>query len=338
MRSCKFFFKRLLLLLLLILLYQQFSLLYYSVILIPVGFQKVKITNKSLEAPKEISKSYPDHKISEFYDYFPSRISLEKSFKNYLLRQDIRNSYGKNNVLFKYAFENEKLANISHCFLFSIGYRDDLVINQQVDFESFTHRDIVRVPIYDEYRKTANKIILTLYLLDQMEIPFKFVLKTDDDIFLKINKIIPLLHNLKDDNVFIGHVVHNSIPIRDSSNKWYVSKEDYPSKYYKPYLMGSCYIFRRTIIDTIAKKHYTVPLIPMEDIHVSYLVTGSGYYLSDSRHFYHCNSFYQCKDSYIVDMGRNLFRRKYIMSRFKQDFAYYNRTYKLLDYEIMAEY
>ncbi|KAF1741571.1 hypothetical protein MXB_3196, partial [Myxobolus squamalis] len=225
---------------------------------------------------------------------------------NYALRQNIRNSYGKNNVKFKYMFENGTQRDISHCFLFSIGYREDIVLNNMVDFESFIYNDIIRIPIYDTYRKTANKIVLTLYLLDQMEIPFKFVIKTNDYIFLKINKLIPLLHNLKNENVFFGYVSNNAQPIRIANHKWYVSKEDYPYDVYKPYVLGSCYIFRRSILNTIIRRHYKVPLIPMEDIHISYLVTESGYNLTDLRSLYYCYMADGCKNSLIIDIGRNL--------------------------------
>ncbi|KAF0985446.1 hypothetical protein HZS_1216, partial [Henneguya salminicola] len=59
--------------------------------------------------------------------------------RNILIREDIRNTYGKNHVKYKYKLNSKNLnsSKISHCFLFSIGYINDLLVNQQVDYEAF---------------------------------------------------------------------------------------------------------------------------------------------------------------------------------------------------------
>ncbi|KII72686.1 Beta-1,3-galactosyltransferase 1 [Thelohanellus kitauei] len=238
---------------------------------------------------------------------------------HYLLRQDIRETYGKNHFGYKYSSSDTKSGNVSYCFLFSIGYRDDVALNQQVDYEAYINKDIIRVPILDEYRETAHKIIFTLYLLDRMDHSFEYALKSDDDIFLKINQIIPDLRKLGKKHVFIGHKIVGAIPIRDNTHKWFVGEDDYPSSIYSPYLKGSCYIMRRSIIKNVSIAHYNTTLIPMEDIHISYLVSGLGYELTNSPHYYHCLHFILCKNSYIVDVGRNLFRRNYIWKRIKED-------------------
>ncbi|KII72682.1 Beta-1,3-galactosyltransferase 1 [Thelohanellus kitauei] len=231
---------------------------------------------------------------------------------HYLLRQDIRETYGKNHVSYKYSFSEALPRNVSHCLLFSIGYRDDITLNQQVDYEAYIYNDIIRIPIFDVYRETAHKIIFTLHLLDRLKHNFEYVLKSDDDIFLKINKIIPDLHYLEKKHVFIGHLVEGATPIRNKNNKWYVSEDDFSEDVYAPYLMGSCYIFRRSIIQNLTIAHYNTTLIPMEDVHISYLVTSLGYNLTNSPHYHHCINFLDCKNSYIVDMGRNMFRRNYL--------------------------
>lgn len=239
---------------------------------------------------------------------------------NYLLRKEIRESYGKNRRKYKYEFIGKQPQNIAHCFLFSIGYREDQTINQQVDYESYIYKDIIRIPIFDQYRQTSHKIMLTLHLLDKMDSDFEMILKADDDIFIKVNKVVPYLLSLNEKNVFIGAKQVGVIPIRQPDHKWYVSKEDYPGNIFKPYLMGACYVFRRNIIEKIFQKHYVVKSIPMEDIHISYLVSKSGYKITDSYKLYHCKNFNDCKDSLILDMGRNIFRRKYILKIYQKEY------------------
>ncbi|KII69193.1 Beta-1,3-galactosyltransferase 1 [Thelohanellus kitauei] len=238
---------------------------------------------------------------------------------HYLIRQDIRATYGKNHVNYKYAFSKTHKKNISHCCLYSIGYRDDIAVNQQVDYEAYTHRDILRIPVLDAYRETANKIILTPYLLDQMNNSFEYVLKSDDDTFLKINKIIPYLQNLEKEHVFIGHKWIEGPAIRNKSHKWYVSEDDHPGDVFKPYLSGSCYIFRRNIIHNVSLEHYRTSLIPMEDIHISYLVSNLGYNITNSPYFYYCTNYSQCNHSYAVQIGHDLFVRKMLYKFLKAD-------------------
>ncbi|KII71732.1 Beta-1,3-galactosyltransferase 1 [Thelohanellus kitauei] len=238
---------------------------------------------------------------------------------HYLLRQDIRETYGKNHVNYKYSFSKKPAKNLSHCLLFSIGYRDDIAVNQQVDYEAYTYKDIIRIPVLDAYRETAHKIIFTLYLLGRMNHSFEYVLKTDDDIFLKINKIIPHIHSLDKEQVFIGHRVVGAIPIRDKMHKWYVSEEDYPYGVYDPYMMGSCYILRRSIIQNVSIAHYHTPMIPMEDIHISYLVSGLGYNLTNSHRYFYCINIFSCQNSYIIDISRDLHKRKSLFRNLQAD-------------------
>ncbi|KAF0985541.1 hypothetical protein HZS_1540, partial [Henneguya salminicola] len=220
--------------------------------------------------------------------------------KNYLVREHIRNTYGRNHVKFKYKFNHENVnsRNFSHCFLFSIGYIDNQEINLQVDFEAFVKKDIIRIPLFEEYRKIIHKIIVTFYLLDQMKIPFKFILKSDEDIFLKINDIIPYINRFKESDVFIGRVITGAIPYRDKTHKWYVDPIFFPTNVFDDYLNGACYVLRRNIVNSLVKKHYMIPLIPIEDVHISHIVTKLGYKLTNSDRFHHCVENIQCKNSF----------------------------------------
>ncbi|KII72684.1 Beta-1,3-galactosyltransferase 1 [Thelohanellus kitauei] len=288
---------------------------------------RITLQNIYRKGPFPLNSEYMNDIIDYVRDVFDYNCKKEAEVVNFiisdpthnLLRQHIREKYGMNDND-NYSPSDTESGNVYHCFLFSIGYRDDVALNQQVDYEAYIHKDIIRVPILDEYRETAHKIILTLYLLDRMNHSFKYALKSDDDIFLRINKIIPDLRKLGKKHVFIGHKIVGAIPIRNNTHKWFVDEKDYPGDIYNPYLNGPCYIMRRSIIRDVSIAHYNTTLIPMEDIHISYLVSGLGYDLTDSPHYYHCLHFIFCKNSYIVDVGRNLFRRNYIWKRLKKDF------------------
>ncbi|KII69896.1 UDP-GalNAc:beta-1,3-N-acetylgalactosaminyltransferase 1 [Thelohanellus kitauei] len=241
--------------------------------------------------------------------------------RNFLLRQDIRRSYGKNRVNFNYEFaENDP--NISHCTFFSIGYLDDTQLNEQVDLETHIYEDIIRVPLLEDYRRTAHKIILTYFLLNMLTNTFDFILKTDDDIFLKINQIIPYLSRLKQTDVFIGHKIYFAFAIRDKTNKWHLSYEEHPDRWLGVYLMGSCYVIRRSIIQNLVMLHNHSRMMGMEDVYISNLVKKMGFQITNSPHLYHCNRYFGCKNSYIIDMGLNPITRQYVINSYHDYIVY----------------
>lgn len=244
---------------------------------------------------------------------------------NYILRKNIRESFGKNNKNFKY--ENlRKLRNLqhnySHCLLFSVGYTKDRNINKQIDLESFKNKDLIRIPILEDYRELSHKVILTLHLLNQISTNFEMILKSDDDMFIKINKMIPYLLNVDKNEVILGEILWKSPVIRDPSLKWYVSKEDYPYPVYKPYINGPCYAIRRSIIDEIVKKHYKVKTIPMEDVHISYLIKSAGYKLTDSNRFYFYTNITWAKSSYMLYMGNDIEARNEMLAELQKEYEY----------------
>lgn len=239
--------------------------------------------------------------------------------KNYHIRRNIRESFGNNKKKYKYENLGNKTINNYHCTIFSIGYLNDPNLNQVVDYESFIYRDILRIPIFEEYHLTVHKIILTLFLLNQVTYNFKNIIKINDDILLKINKLIPYIMGINKNEVFVGEVIKNQIPERDPKQKWYVSETEYPANVFKPFLNGACYVLNRSIINDIVEKHYSLKTIPIENIHISYLVTESGYSLSNSNYIWQCIKA-DCEKSYVIDIGRDSFLRKILLDKYRKEY------------------
>ncbi|KII64988.1 Beta-1,3-galactosyltransferase 1 [Thelohanellus kitauei] len=236
---------------------------------------------------------------------------------NFDMRQNIRNALGKDSP-HSHVLNNSKPTK-EHCTLFSIGYTSDVRLNQQVDWEAYTKGDVIRVPLIESYRETAHKIILTLFLLNKMKGSFQYILKIDDDIFVRINKLLPYIRKLTESQVFIGHVAKNKGRVRDPKHKWYVSDLDYPDKVYKPYVLGFSELFRRNIIDRLAAQHSKTHLIPMEDIHISYLVNKLGYNLTNEPRFYYCNNPQNCRNRFVVDIGKNIQNRNKLIASIQSE-------------------
>lgn len=57
-------------------------------------------------------------------------------------------------------------------------------------------------------------------------------------------------------------------PIRDKSDKWHVTFEEYPHDIYPDYMGGPGYVLSYMAAHKVVDASYKVPFIPMEDVFV----------------------------------------------------------------------
>lgn len=69
----------------------------------------------------------------------------------------------------------------------------------------------------------------------------KFLMKTDDDIFINTKLIEQILEKANSSTV-IGYVKSNIKPLREIESKWFMPYWLYSKKYYPDYATGSGYI------------------------------------------------------------------------------------------------
>lgn len=87
--------------------------------------------------------------------------------------------------------------------------------------ESSTHNDIIQENFYDSYNNlTIKSIIMLKWLLNNCN-RGKFLMKTDDDMFVNLPLLVKLLKTKSNnDGVLIGSLICNAKPITDPKNKW----------------------------------------------------------------------------------------------------------------------
>ncbi|KII64992.1 hypothetical protein RF11_01209 [Thelohanellus kitauei] len=98
-----------------------------------------------------------------------------------------------------------------------------------------------------------------------------------------MNKFMPYVRKFTETQIFIGHVTKGYRRFKNRKNKWYVIDLNYPDYVYKPYVIGFAKLIRRNIFPELASVHSNTHLIPMEDIHMSYLVLATDYRLIDEH-------------------------------------------------------
>lgn len=67
---------------------------------------------------------------------------------------------------------------------------------------------------------------LRMCKLFQIEIlPAKYIMKTDDDAFVRIDEVLSSLKEKASNGLVYGQISFESAPHRDKDNKWYISPE-----------------------------------------------------------------------------------------------------------------
>lgn len=67
--------------------------------------------------------------------------------------------------------------------------------------------------------------LLTCSLPQTKVLPAKYIMKTDDDAFVRIDVVLSSLKGKTPDGLLYGQVSFESAPHRDKDNKWYISEE-----------------------------------------------------------------------------------------------------------------
>lgn len=56
-------------------------------------------------------------------------------------------------------------------------------------------------------------------------LPAKYIMKTDDDAFVRMDEVLSSLKGKASDGLLYGLISFESTPQRDNDNKWFVSTE-----------------------------------------------------------------------------------------------------------------
>ncbi|KAF0306857.1 Beta-1,3-galactosyltransferase 5 [Amphibalanus amphitrite] len=112
--------------------------------------------------------------------------------------------------------------------------------------ENHEHEDLVVGSFRDAYRNLTYKHLMGLQWATAYCPQARYILKMDHDIvadvFQLARRLAALPAGVADSNTVIGAVFAGTAPIRETDNKWYVSKEEYPENSYPPYMSGWLYI------------------------------------------------------------------------------------------------
>ncbi|OWF51503.1 beta-1,3-galactosyltransferase 5-like [Mizuhopecten yessoensis] len=171
-------------------------------------------------------------------------------------------------------------ANIRYVFLLGISNQTNL--NQAVLEENKLHADLIQENFTDSYLNLTYKTMMGFKWALTHCAHAKFVLKTDDDMYVNIPVLINLTRtNAEHLQTAVGGscFVLDQQPIRDKYSKWYASYTSYPQELYPGFCSGTGYITSIAVVKHVFDISKNVPFFHLEDIYVSLCLKQLGYHL-----------------------------------------------------------
>lgn len=173
-------------------------------------------------------------------------------------RQTIRNTWGRdatNNSAIKLVFFEGRSLNPS--------------IQEDIARESRLYNDIVQEDFIDRYQNLSLKSISYLRWVSTRCANVKFVLKTDDDMYVNIPVLVETLAQEKHSKFIMGYVFEHAPPMRSKKSKWFTSVDAFPGKEYPPYVSGTSYVVSGDLIPELYSESFNQRLFWLEDVFVT---------------------------------------------------------------------
>ncbi|KAJ4721936.1 Galactosyltransferase [Melia azedarach] len=185
---------------------------------------------------------------------------------------------------------------------FFIGLHKNRQVNLELWKEAQAYGDIQIMPFVDYYSLISLKTI-AICIFGTKILPAKYIMKTDDDAFVRIDEVLTSLKEKPSNGLLHGRISYDSSPHRDKDSKWYISNKEWPHASYPPWAHGPGYIISRDIAKFIVRgqQERDLQLFKLEDVAMGIWIAqfkNSGkemHYMSDDR-FYNAG----CESDYIL--------------------------------------
>ena len=187
--------------------------------------------------------------------------------REYSLRQAIRKTWGRNTNLTK------------TIFLFGIGW--PMKQQKLLYDESKRYGDILQDNYIDSYYNLSLKVLSGYHWWSKHCRNAPFVLRTATDNFINIANLLKVIKTRTSwKRRIFGATVTHMTPRRRVKSKVYLTTNEYPHKYLRPFCHGSAFITPASTVDLILNASPNIPYFPLEDVYfgmvMAYSQNGSG--------------------------------------------------------------
>lgn len=183
----------------------------------------------------------------------------------------------KRRMVIRQTWGNTEQYSVAIRVVFFTGSRDSTGVQRALQFESEQYGDVVQEDFLDTYRNLTYKGIAALKWISNYCPTARFVLKTDDDIFVNMFTLIRHLEHARpkpgqtEIRGLIMCLVWNGMPVM-RSGKWMVSKEEWKEDTYPTYCSGSAFTLSTDVAIALHNVSYHVPFFWVDDFYITGLL------------------------------------------------------------------
>ncbi|XP_047060246.1 hydroxyproline O-galactosyltransferase GALT3-like [Lolium rigidum] len=150
---------------------------------------------------------------------------------------------------------------------FFTGLHKNEQVNMELWREAQLYGDIQLMPFVDYYTLITLKTI-AICMFGTKIMPAKYIMKTDDDAFVRIDEVISSLKKRDPHGLLYGLISYQSSPHRNKDSKWFISPKEWPVEIYPPWAHGPGYVISRDIAKFVVRGHEEriLQLFKLEDV------------------------------------------------------------------------
>jgi hypothetical protein len=150
---------------------------------------------------------------------------------------------------------------------FVVGSSDDTKIDRKVADESLLYGDVIQFSFVDSYNNLTSKVLSMLQWASKYCGATKFLLKTDDDMFINVPVLLNFLRARENvTNVIYGRMAAKWKPARSKKSKWFVTTSEYKNKFYPNFVTGPAYLMSYDCVGKLLKQAEGATLFKLEDV------------------------------------------------------------------------
>lgn len=161
---------------------------------------------------------------------------------------------------------------------FVLGRGTNETVNAALNQENYMYGDLIRGNFIDSYNNLTLKTISSLEWTDQHCSSAKYILKTDDDMFINVPKLLNFLKQLekrKEKRAIYGRLAKKWKPIRNKKSKYYVSTDQFPASVFPSFTTGPAYVMTGSIVHDLYVRSLKTVYLKLEDVFTTGIVAQS---------------------------------------------------------------
>ena len=178
-------------------------------------------------------------------------------------------------------------------------------LQKAIDYENEKYQDIVQADFVDSYKNLTIKNVLGLHWVHKFCNKSHFIVKTDDDVFINVFKLVRFLQMLQSSSSLLTNFLYCKVnrriqARRSNDSKWYLSPEEYDYDLFPPYCNGVGYILSGDVAAQLYSVTKHVPFLSIEDVYIGFCAKYSSITPTESRLGFEIDFRYERKEENFV--------------------------------------